>query len=69
VLQTKDILSVYGFTGRPDDNGYLTSAFGRQYVPQQVNPQSFTDLYQINYNNPGNLNYARTISFALEFNF
>ena len=69
VLQTRDILGVYGFTGRPNDNGYLSSSYGQQYVPQQISPQSYSQLYQIAYNNPGNLNYARTISFALEFNF
>jgi len=69
VLQTRDILGVYGYTGRPDDNGYLASPFGQQYVPQQINPQSYTDLYKIAINNPGLLNYARTISLALEFNF
>ena len=69
VLQTRDILGVYGYTGKPDDNGYLTSSYGQQFVPQQVNPLSYAQLYAISVNNPGNLNYARTISFALEFNF
>ncbi len=69
LLNTREILGVYGYTGRPDDNGYLASPLGLQFVPQQINPQSFTDLYRIKYNNPGNLNYARTISVALEFNF
>ncbi len=69
LLQTKDIMGVYGFTGRPDDNGYLASSYGKQYVPQQINPQSYSDLYAIAYNNPGHYNYARTISLALEFNF
>jgi hypothetical protein len=69
LLQTRDILGVYGYTGRPDDNGYLASPFGKQFVPQQINPQSYTDLYRIAINNPGRYNFARTISFALEFNF
>ncbi len=69
LLNTRDVLAVYGYTGRPDDNGYLSSSYGRQYVPQQISPQSYTDLYRISTNNPGNINYARTISLALEFNF
>ena len=69
LLQTRDILGVYGYTGKPDDNGYLASSYGQQAMPQQVSPQSFTDLYKIATNNPGSYNYARTISFALEFNF
>ncbi len=69
LLNTRDVLGVYGYTGRPDDDGYLSSSYGAQKVPQQVNPASYTDLYRIAHNNPGNLNYARTISVALEFNF
>ncbi|MCD6013023.1 MAG: TonB-dependent receptor [Flavipsychrobacter sp.] len=69
LLNTRDVLNVYGYTGRPDDNGWLTSPYGRQSVPQQINPQSYIDMYRINVNNPANYNYARTINFALEFNF
>ncbi len=69
LLQTRDILHVYGYTGRPDDNGYLSSSYGQQFVPQQINPESYTDMYKIAINSPGNLNFARTISFALEFGF
>ena len=69
LLNTRDILGVYGYTGKPGDNGYLTSAYGQQFVPQQVNPASYSTLYTIAYNNPYNLNYARTISFALQFDF
>ncbi len=71
LLNTREILSVYGYTGRADDNGYLSSSFGRQAIPVQVNPQSYTDLYKISNNSsdPGKLNYARTINFGLEYNF
>jgi hypothetical protein len=69
LFNTREILGVHGFTGRTDDNGYLVSTFGQQFVPQQVNPQSYIDLYNIYQNAPGFLNFARTASFALEFNF
>jgi hypothetical protein len=76
LFNTREILGVYGYTGRPDDNGYLTSALGQRFVPQQVNPQSFTDLYSVYLLGPNRingsaayLNYARTINFSLEFNF
>jgi hypothetical protein len=62
-------LGVHGFTGRTDDNGYLVSPFGQQFVPQQVDPRSYTDLYTIFMNNPNLLNFARTVGFSLEFNF
>jgi len=69
LLQTREILNVYGYTGRPDDDGYLNSAYGQQRVPLQNNPISYYQMYQININNPNNLNYARTIAVGLEFNF
>ncbi len=69
LLNTREILAVYGYTGRPDDNGFLSSSYGQQAIPQQVSPQSYTDLYKISTNSPGNLNYARTINFGLEYNF
>ncbi len=69
LLNTRDILGVYGYTGKPDDDGYLASSFGKQYVPQQINPATFSGLYTISANNPNNLNYARSINFALQFNF
>ena len=69
LLDTRDVLGVYGYTGKANDNGYLSSPYGQQFVPQQINPASFTTLYNIYINNPGNYNYARTINFALEFNF
>jgi len=69
LLNTRDVLHVYGYTGRPDDDGYLNSSFGKQYVPQQLNPATYTSLYQINENSPGNYNYARTTNFGIDFNF
>lgn len=69
LLNTREVLGVHGYTGRTDDNGYLVSPFGQQFVPQQVDPRSYTDLYTIFMNNPGFLNYARTVGFSLEFNF
>jgi hypothetical protein len=69
LLNTREVLGVYGFTGRAGDNGYLTSTYGKQFVPAQVSPISYTALYTIYMNDPGQYNYARTINFALEFNF
>ncbi len=69
LLNTRDILGVYGYTSRPDDNGYLTSPYGQQYVPQQVNPASYTDLYRISNNDPGHYNLPRQINIGLQFNF
>jgi len=71
LLNTREVLGVYGYTGKADDDGYLSSPFGRQAIPNQVNPKSYVDLYRIanNGNSSGFLNYARTINLGVEFNF
>lgn len=69
LLNTQDILGVYGYTGRPDDRGYLSSAVGKEYIPQQINPQSFIDIFKVYDLDPSHYNYARRISIAAEFNF
>lgn len=69
LLNTRDVLSVNGYTGKPDDNGYLASPYGQRAIPQQVNPQSYIDLYTIAQHNPGAINFARTMALGLSFNF
>ena len=69
LLNNKDILSVYGFTGRADDNGFLTSSLGISTAAQQTNPATYNALYMINQNNPDNYNLPRRINLGLQFNF
>ena len=69
LLNIQDITGVYGYTGKPNDDGYLTSSYGQQAVPQQVNPKSFVALYNLYVNDPSHYNYARTINFGLQFSF
>jgi hypothetical protein len=69
VLNRKDIISVDGFTGRPDDDGYLVSPQGALIQTTQTSSQSFYDLYTANQNNPYNLNLPRRINFGLTLNF
>lgn len=69
VLNTRDIISVDGFTGRPDDDGYLVSPQGILQQTVQTNPTSYYDLYSVNQLNPNNLNLPRRINFGLSLNF
>lgn len=69
LLNTKDILNVYPFTGRPDDDGYLVSPQGLQDAQSVVNPQSYRDLYGMNLLNPGFLNNPRRINLGLTVKF
>jgi hypothetical protein len=69
VLNTRDVLAVDGFTGRPDDDGYLVSPQGILNQNTQTDPQSYYDLYTINQLNPYNINLPRRINFGLNLNF
>lgn len=69
VLNTKNVMNVYPFTGNPDDDGYLAAAEWQSEIEEQVNPQSFKDLYSIYVNNPNNYSSPRMIRLGLIFNF
>ncbi len=69
LLNTRDVLFTHRFTGRPDDDGYLTSSLGENVIRTQTDAQSFQDLYRILMNNPGFYNLPRRITVGLQFNF
>ena len=69
LLNTKNILSVYSGTGNASDDGYLASAAGQNAASQQVNPQSYKDLYAIYVNDPGNYSLPRRIRLGVTMNF
>ena len=69
LLNTRDVLSVYRYTGRPDDNGFLASANGQQNVDAQNNPEAFTELYNISLQNSAYLNNPRRINLGISLNF
>ena len=69
LLNTRDILGVDGYTGRPDDNGYLLSPQGRQVTQNQFNPQSFVDMSSVSLINGAAINLPRRINVGVRFNF
>ncbi len=69
VFNAANILSVYAFTGNPDDDGYITSATGQQAVAGQLNPETFVLLYNIKQNRPGNYSLGRRLQLGAIFNF
>jgi hypothetical protein len=69
VFNIRDVLGVYGFTGRPDDDAFLESPLGQTTINSQVDAQSFIDLYRVAMNNPGSYNSPRTILAGLRLNF
>jgi len=69
LLNTQNPLGVYGYTGLPDDDGYLTSDIGQQAILGQIDPQAFVDFYTIRLNNPSIFQLPRRIRLGVMFNF
>jgi hypothetical protein len=71
VLNIKDITGVDGFTGRPDDDGYLASPQGQVGRTLQVNSDSYVDYYNMSlqYGASGRINLPRRINLGLQLSF
>lgn len=69
LLNTRNTIGVYGYTGVGDDDGYLTSPQGLQALNNIRFQQSYTDLYKTRLNSPANYNNPRRINIGclLEF--
>ena len=69
LLNTKNIVSIYQYTGNADDDGYLTSAVGLTDIPNKVDPNSYVDLYSLKLNNPNNYTRPRTVRLGVTLDF
>ncbi len=69
VMNAQNIMGVYAYTGNPDDDGYMATSQGQALLKQQVDSQSYSDLYSIRVNNPYNYSSPRMIRLGLGFNF
>ncbi|MEZ4887432.1 MAG: carboxypeptidase-like regulatory domain-containing protein [Chitinophagales bacterium] len=69
VLDAKNIINVYDYTGSPLDDGYVSSPDGLQTLDSQVSTQAFLDQYYIKVQNPNNYSIPRRIRLGLIFGF
>jgi hypothetical protein len=69
LLDTRNVIKVYSYTGNVNDDGYLTSAIGQQDLGNQLNADSYADLYNAWIDNPQNYSLPRTIRLGLRFDF
>jgi hypothetical protein len=69
VLNLKMIQAVYGYTGSPTDDGYLTSPQGEQTINNQYNQAAFAQLYNIKAADPTFYYSPRRIFIGLQLNF
>ncbi len=69
LLNTKNVVNVYPFTGNPDDDGYLSAPEWQRQINSQIDPQSFYDIYSTYVDSPYNYSMPRQIRLGLIFNF
>ncbi|CAN5769141.1 hypothetical protein BH11BAC7_BH11BAC7_17280 [soil metagenome] len=69
VLNTKNIQSVYRYTGNASDDGYLSASETQSLINAQNDPQSFRDLYSVKIDNPSNYSIPRRIRIGVMLDF
>jgi hypothetical protein len=69
LLDTKNIINVYPYTGNPDDDGYLSAPEWQRQINDQIDPLAFRDLYGNFADNPSNYSTPRQIRLGLTLNF
>jgi len=69
VLNTKNVMGVYRYTGNPNDDGFLQAPEYQAQINANVDPMSFRDLYSVSINNPYNYSLPRRIRLGVIFNF
>jgi hypothetical protein len=69
LFNAENILFVYPATGNPDDDGYLAASEWQTQINQQLNPESYRELYELALDRPGNYSLPRRIRIGLAFSF
>lgn len=69
LFDTRNVTSVYPFTGEPDDDGYLASLSGQAAISNQVDQQAFIDLYNRRMSNPFAFSLPRRVRLGIAYNF
>ena len=69
LFNTREILGVHGYTGRPDDDGWMSSPQGQIQASTKTDPTSYKELYLLTVQDQDKLNYPRRINIGLSLNF
>ena len=65
----KNIISVYEYTGNPDDDGYLAATEYQQQINSQVDVGAYIDQYMIRMQTPYNYSAPIRARLGIQFNF
>ena len=68
-LNTRIVENVYGFTGLPNDDGWLSSPEGQQQVSNELNSQSYVDLYNAKVDYPYFYDIPRLARLGVKLTF
>lgn len=69
LFNIQNILNVYGATGSPDDDGYLTAPNYQTQIAGQVDPASYGNYYSMKVDNPYNYSMPRRVKFGIALSF
>jgi hypothetical protein len=73
LLDNRNIIGVYRYTGSPNDDGFLNSSKGQVFLANGFSPgqdvNAYLAAYQWNLQNPGNYSLPRRIFLGVVFDF
>ena len=70
VLNTKNITGVFGVTGDPDDNGYLTDPETQTLIQAQLDEAAYRNYYEMYLNNASyNYSIPRRVEIGVSYQF
>ena len=69
LLDARNIISVYPFTGNATDDGFLAASYQQTFIEQNLDEQSFRDLYSAKVDNGNNFALPRRIRLGIQLNF
>ena len=70
LLNAKNTLAVYSYTGSPSDDGFLASSYHQAYIDNETTDgSSFRDLYSSKVDNGARFALPRRIRLGIQLNF
>ena len=69
VLNTKNIINLYRYTGDPDDDGYLQAPENANVIAGALDPQSYQDMYASKISNPNHYSIPRRCRIGVILDF
>lgn len=69
ILNTRNVLNLYRYTGNANDDGYLTSSAAQSLIAAQNDPQAFRDLYSTKLSDPTYYSIPRRIRLGVMLDF